>query len=227
MPARISSRRGRVAVGPPGGPTIKISAGFKITVTDLEPYDLVLDVSWDESRGRHTLRRLTIEAQPEGDYVGCPGSASSHCRRPSPTHLKPRVSRPAGNRSSAITPTATRWLSTPSSTCCHTHSGVSGRPPRLRSHVGCLRRPVQSMSHEPDKPACCPKPSSESRPAGLASWSGGVGRLDERTDSRLKRDVEVGRARRPHLYRFETVGERSSRSGIHDRRVADSPVPRG
>lgn len=66
---KVTQRRGAVEVGPPGGPKLKIPSAFTIRVTDLEPYDLELHVQWDPSHGRHTLRKLTIEAVDEGDYV--------------------------------------------------------------------------------------------------------------------------------------------------------------
>ena len=56
-------------VGPPGGPTLKIPSGFTIRATDVEPYDLELDVKWDPQHGRHTLRKLTIEARDDSDDV--------------------------------------------------------------------------------------------------------------------------------------------------------------
>lgn len=58
-----------IAVGPPGGPLVKIPAAYTITVAGEPPYDLRLDVAWDPSLGRHTLHELTITEQPDGVYV--------------------------------------------------------------------------------------------------------------------------------------------------------------
>ncbi len=66
---KVTQRRGSVDVGPPGGPTLKIPSGFTIRATDVEPYDLELDVKWDPQHGRHTLRKLTIEARDDSDDV--------------------------------------------------------------------------------------------------------------------------------------------------------------
>lgn len=47
---------------------MKIPSRFPNATGD-ENYDLKLNVAWDESRGRHTLQKLTIDARPDGEYV--------------------------------------------------------------------------------------------------------------------------------------------------------------
>jgi hypothetical protein len=69
MTTQVHSRSGRIAVGPPGGPTVTISTRFVISVTDEPPFDLRLEVDWDPKLGRHTLQQLTLTAQDGGDYV--------------------------------------------------------------------------------------------------------------------------------------------------------------
>ena len=69
MTTQVHTRSGKVAVGPPGGPTVTIPTRFVISVTDEPPYDLRLDVTWDPTLGRHTLHELTLTEQRGGDYV--------------------------------------------------------------------------------------------------------------------------------------------------------------
>jgi hypothetical protein len=69
MQTAVEHRAGAVTIGPPGGPSVRIPDHYIITITGEPPYDLVLDVTWDRSLGRHTLHRLTITEQPGGDYV--------------------------------------------------------------------------------------------------------------------------------------------------------------
>ncbi len=65
MTKTITASARKVTVGPPGGPTFKIPAAFKIVSTGEPPYDLELSLAWSEEEGRHTLRQLTFTA-PEG-----------------------------------------------------------------------------------------------------------------------------------------------------------------
>lgn len=69
MTTDVKRRAGMITIGPPDGPHVKIPAAYTITVTGEPPYDLVLDVTWDQHLGRHTLHQLTLTAQPGGDYV--------------------------------------------------------------------------------------------------------------------------------------------------------------
>jgi hypothetical protein len=69
MTSRVVKRSGKVAIGPPGGPTIPIPTRFVVSITDEPPYDLLLDVTWDAQLGRHTLHQLTITEKPGGPYV--------------------------------------------------------------------------------------------------------------------------------------------------------------
>ena len=69
MTTRVERRSGKVTVGPPGGPTHTIPDRFVVSVTDVPPYDLRLDITWDPALGRHTLHQLTLTEQTDGDYV--------------------------------------------------------------------------------------------------------------------------------------------------------------
>lgn len=69
MTTHVPTRSGKVAVGPPGGPSVTIPTHFVISITDEPPYDLLLDVTWDPTLGRHTLHKLTLTEQAGGDYV--------------------------------------------------------------------------------------------------------------------------------------------------------------
>ena len=69
MATNVQARAGKITVGPPDGPRVKIPAAYTITVTGEPPYDLRLDVTWDPNLGRHTLHELTITEQPDGVYV--------------------------------------------------------------------------------------------------------------------------------------------------------------
>jgi len=59
----------QVTVGPPGGPTYAIPAGFTITTTGEPPYDLRLRLAWSEAERRHTLREATFTSIDEREPV--------------------------------------------------------------------------------------------------------------------------------------------------------------
>ncbi len=69
MTTRVLDRDGAVIVGPPGGPTHTIPTRFLVAVTEVPPYDLLMDVTWDPQLGRHTLHELTLTEQSGGEYV--------------------------------------------------------------------------------------------------------------------------------------------------------------
>jgi hypothetical protein len=69
MTTEVVRRSGKVTVGPPDGPTMRIPAAFTIQVTGETPYDLRLLVRWDPDLGRHTLHQLTLTEQAGGEYV--------------------------------------------------------------------------------------------------------------------------------------------------------------
>lgn len=60
VPTDIKAARGKQTVGPPDGPTMSIPAGFTITITDHEPYELRFVTAWDESERRLTIREATF-----------------------------------------------------------------------------------------------------------------------------------------------------------------------
>jgi hypothetical protein len=62
MNVDVRAARGRVEVGPPGGLTMNVPAGFTITVEDDPPYDLRFVTSWDEVERRLTVREATFSA---------------------------------------------------------------------------------------------------------------------------------------------------------------------
>jgi hypothetical protein len=69
MAYTVSPEAGQVTVGPPGGPTYTIPAGFTITTTGMGPYDLRLRLAWSEDERRHTLREATFTATDEREPV--------------------------------------------------------------------------------------------------------------------------------------------------------------
>jgi hypothetical protein len=69
MTTLVECRSGEIQIGPPGGPTHTIPDRFVVFVTGEPPYDLRLDITWDDDLGRHTLHQLTLTEQANGDYV--------------------------------------------------------------------------------------------------------------------------------------------------------------
>jgi hypothetical protein len=69
MAYTVTPKTGRVTVGPPGGPTCTIPAGFTITTKGDSPYDLRLELAWNEREGRLTLREATFTATGEHEPV--------------------------------------------------------------------------------------------------------------------------------------------------------------
>lgn len=69
MSHSVTAASRKVVVGPPGGPTYKIPAGFKITSTGDAPYDLRLTLQWSEEERRHTLREVTFTSTDGGEPV--------------------------------------------------------------------------------------------------------------------------------------------------------------
>lgn len=62
MNVDVRAARGRVEVGPPGGPTMSVPRGFTITIDDDPPYDLRFVTEWDEVERRLTVREATFTA---------------------------------------------------------------------------------------------------------------------------------------------------------------------
>ncbi|MDX2381443.1 MAG: hypothetical protein QNM02_16990 [Acidimicrobiia bacterium] len=69
MQIDVKQGRGRVAVGPPGGPTMKIPTACTIEVTDIEPYEVDVRMEWIPEEGRLGTRRATYSALPQGESV--------------------------------------------------------------------------------------------------------------------------------------------------------------
>jgi hypothetical protein len=69
MSHRVAAAARKVTVGPAGGPTYKIPAGFKITSTGDGPYDLKLTLEFSEEERRHTLREVTFTSTDGGEPV--------------------------------------------------------------------------------------------------------------------------------------------------------------
>jgi hypothetical protein len=61
--------RGRITVGPPGGPTETIPASVTVVITDTLPYDVEARLEWSPTVGKLAVRRVTCTAVPGGDDV--------------------------------------------------------------------------------------------------------------------------------------------------------------
>jgi hypothetical protein len=67
--------RGRISVGPPGGPTETVPASVTVTITDTVPYDVEARVEWSPTAGRLAVRRVCCTALPGGVDVSPNGMA--------------------------------------------------------------------------------------------------------------------------------------------------------
>ena len=67
----IESRPGkqRVTIGPPGGPEVTIPKSYKIAITEMDPYDIEVEVEWTPSEGKLTARRQRFTAHPGRESV--------------------------------------------------------------------------------------------------------------------------------------------------------------
>src|SRR3954470_10526013 len=75
MQITITPGRGRVAIGPPGGPTETIPAAVTVTITDTVPYDVEAHLEWSPTIGKLAVRRVCCTALPGGDDVSPAGIA--------------------------------------------------------------------------------------------------------------------------------------------------------
>src|SRR6187549_1947026 len=66
----LTPGRGRISIGPPGGPTETIPASVTVTVTDTYPYDVEARLDWDPAVGK-----ICCTALPGGDDVSPAGIA--------------------------------------------------------------------------------------------------------------------------------------------------------
>jgi hypothetical protein len=48
----ITTGRGRIAIGPPGGPTETIPAAVTVMITDTVPYDVEARLEWSPTDGK-------------------------------------------------------------------------------------------------------------------------------------------------------------------------------
>src|SRR6187402_3498751 len=71
----ITPGRGRITVGPPGGPTETIPASVTVTITDTFPYDVEARLEWSPAVGKLAVRKVCCIALPGGDDVSPIGIA--------------------------------------------------------------------------------------------------------------------------------------------------------
>src|SRR3954471_11808833 len=71
----ITPGRGRISVGPPGGPTATIPASVTIAITDTLPYDVEARLEWSPTVGKLAVRRVCCTAVPAGEDVSPAGIA--------------------------------------------------------------------------------------------------------------------------------------------------------
>ena len=71
----ITPGRGRISVGPPGGPTETIPASVTVTITDTVPYDVEARLEWSPTVGKLAVRKVCCTALPGGDDVSPTGIA--------------------------------------------------------------------------------------------------------------------------------------------------------
>lgn len=81
-PARVNEMRidiipgrGRISVGPPGGPTETIPASVTVTITDTLPYEVEARLEWSPTVGKLAIRKICCTALPGGDDVSPLGIA--------------------------------------------------------------------------------------------------------------------------------------------------------
>lgn len=68
---RVDSLPGKkkVTIGPPGGPTVTIPSSYKISITEMPPYDADVVVEWAPAEGKLAARQMTFTAQPGSESV--------------------------------------------------------------------------------------------------------------------------------------------------------------
>src|SRR3954454_5401782 len=75
MRITITPGRGRITVGPPGGPSETIAASVTVTITDTVPYDVEARLEWSPTVGKLVVRKVCCTALPAGDDVSPAGIA--------------------------------------------------------------------------------------------------------------------------------------------------------
>ena len=71
----VASGRGRITIGPPGGPTETIPAAVTVTITDTLPYDVEARLEWSPTVGRLAVRKVCCTAVPGAEDVSPAGIA--------------------------------------------------------------------------------------------------------------------------------------------------------
>src|SRR3954451_17230995 len=71
----ITPGRGRVSVGPPGGPSETIPASVTVTITDTVPYDVEARLEWSPTVVKLAVRSIRCSALPGGDDASPAGIA--------------------------------------------------------------------------------------------------------------------------------------------------------
>ena len=89
----ITPGRGRITVGPPGGPTETIPASVTVTITDTYPYDVEARLEWSPTVGKLAVRKVCCTALPGGDDVSPTGIARIALRDTIQTSTGDRIPR--------------------------------------------------------------------------------------------------------------------------------------
>ncbi len=76
----ITPGRGRITVGPPGGPTETIPASVTVTITDTIPYEVEARLEWSTTVGKLAVRKVCCTSIPGGDDVSPTGIARMSIR---------------------------------------------------------------------------------------------------------------------------------------------------
>ena len=89
----ITPGRGRISVGPPGGPTETIPASVTVTITDTLPFDVEARLEWSPAVGKLAVRKVCCTALPGGDDVSPARHRPHRASRHDPDRAGGRVSR--------------------------------------------------------------------------------------------------------------------------------------
>jgi hypothetical protein len=84
----VKTGRGRIAIGPPGGPTETIPSAVTVTVTDTSPYDVEARLEWSPTVGKLAVRSVCCTAVPGGEDVSPAGIARIALRETVQTALE-------------------------------------------------------------------------------------------------------------------------------------------
>ena len=75
MRITINPGRGRITIGPPGGPSETIPAAVTVTITDTVPYDVEARLDRDPTVGKLAVRKVCCTALPGGEDLSPTGIA--------------------------------------------------------------------------------------------------------------------------------------------------------